>query len=258
MRERWTPSRARSNRDSATKSRSLTASSELSNTAAKPRSAAVPSGSSGERRAGEGAGAERRDVGPDAGGEQPVDVAGQRPAVGQEVVGQQHGLGPLQVRVAGEVGVAGRLGPGEQRPLEREHRRGHLGQRPLRVEPQVGGDLVVAAAAGVELAAGRAGQLGDAPLDRGVDVLVGRARTRTCPSASSLLDLVERAEDRPTPRRRRGCSAAHQAPDVGPRPGDVVGREALVVRAGRRCRPAAARPVRRRSGRATASCRRRR
>ena len=46
-RDKWTPRSAKSKSDSATKSRSLTASSELANTPANPRSLAAAAGSSG-------------------------------------------------------------------------------------------------------------------------------------------------------------------------------------------------------------------
>ena len=125
-----------------------------------------------QRRAGERAGAEGRHVEALDGRHEAVDVAGQRPAVGQQVVGQQHGLGPLDVGVAGQVGVAGRLGPGQQHVLQVDDEAGDVDQLALAPQPQVRGHLVVAAARGVQLGAGAAGQLGDPALDGGVDVLV--------------------------------------------------------------------------------------
>ena len=108
-------------------------------------------------------------------------------------------------------------------------RRATSQQLALAPQPQVGGDLVVAAAAGVELAAGRAGELGDAALDRGVDVLVARdelervrrpARARRWSSAAEdLVDLDVRQQP-----------GALQPADVGARAGDVVGPQAPVER----------------------------
>ena len=78
-------------------------------------------------------------------------------------------LRPLQVRVAGQRRL--RLGTCEleQHCRERDERVVRLGARVRDVEPERGGDLVVAGAAGVDLAAERPEQA----LDRGVDVLVG-------------------------------------------------------------------------------------
>ncbi len=58
-------------------------------------------GIEGQGRACQRTGAQRRDVEPATAVEQAVDVARERPQVGQEMVGEQHGLGPLQVGVAG-------------------------------------------------------------------------------------------------------------------------------------------------------------
>ena len=72
----------------------------------------------------------------------------------------------------------------------------------------VGGDLVVAGAAGVELAGQRPDLLAEQPLDRHVDVLVGalegkpcsdmRARTRSRPASISA---SSRLEERPDPEQ---------------------------------------------------------
>ena len=66
-----------------------------------------PVGVERQRRSGQRPGPERRDVEAAAGGHQPVDVAGERPTVGQEMVGEENRLGPLQVRVAGQIDVLG-------------------------------------------------------------------------------------------------------------------------------------------------------
>ena len=143
-----------------------------------------------ERRAGQRSRTQRGDVEPVDRGQQPVDVAGQCPPVGQQVVGQQHRLGPLQMGVAGQVDVAGLEGALGQDVLEGDDLAGHLDQRAAAPQAQVGGDLVVAAAAGVQLGPDVAGELGDPALDRGVDVLVVGGEDER-PRGELLLDLVE-------------------------------------------------------------------
>ena len=89
------------------------------------------------------------------------------------MVCQEDGLGALEVGVAGQVGVTCLRGASFQGPLELEHMADHASQLGTGEQPKCRGDLVVPTPAGVELGPGLRGELGDAPLDRGMDVLVG-------------------------------------------------------------------------------------
>ena len=73
--------------------------------------------------------------------------------------------------VPGQDGRAVALGEVDERPLEVEQGDVELVDRPARPEPQVGGDLVVARAAGVEPPGERPDLLGQRRLDVHVDVL---------------------------------------------------------------------------------------
>ena len=95
-----------------------------------------------------------------------------------------------------------------------------------REQRHVGRDLVVARARGVQLAADRAGQLGDAPLDRHVDVLVVR-QERERPLLQLVLDRVERGEQLVAVVARDDPLRGEHA-RVGARLVDVVRAEAPV------------------------------
>ena len=69
--------------------------------------------------------------------QQAVDVARQRPAVGEQVMGEQDGLGALQVRVPGEIGIRRLHGAVQQHALELEHGRRDGEQLAARVQAQV-------------------------------------------------------------------------------------------------------------------------
>ena len=85
---------------------------------------------------------------------------------------EQHRLRPLQVRVAGQVGVAGADGAIEEHSLQFVETPGDAEQFTLAPQAQVGRHLIVTAPGRVELAARRSGQLGHAAFDGGVDVFV--------------------------------------------------------------------------------------
>ncbi len=136
------------------------------------------------------------------------------------MVGQQDRLGPLQVGVPGQVGILRLPGPVEQHLLEGDHLAGQCFEFALGVEPEVGGDLVVAAPAGVQFGADVPGQLGHPSFDRGVDVLVVGGEVEGA-GGQLLLHLVEGGE------QRLGLDRGEQ-PDppepahMGARTGEVV------------------------------------
>ena len=152
---RWTIASAAAARNSTTKSRSDTASSEL---ARDPVETELAGGRVAvERVAGPGqrAGAERRDVGPAPGVGQPAAIALEHLHVGQQVVGEQDRLGGLDVGRPGHDGLAVALGQPDEGTLESEDRGVEPVDRATQPEPQVRRDLVVARPAGVELAGER-------------------------------------------------------------------------------------------------------
>ena len=111
-------------------------------------------------------------------------------------------LGALEVRVAGHRPVEVALGEVDERRLQRAQ----AVERPERVgareHREVGGDLVVARAGGVELAADRPDDRGQPPLDRHVDVDVV-VLEREAPVLELPLDLLEPAQQLVALVRRR-------------------------------------------------------
>ncbi len=200
MRERCTCVSAATNSASATKSRSETASSEFSNGRAKPSCVGDRRGIERQARTGERARAERRDVGAVEAVVPAVDVAREAPRSARAD----------GARAAPAARAAGACTPGARsRSTPRARcsstscsswmRVDLVAALAPEVQAQVERDLVVAAATGVQLGARRARDLGDAALDRGVDVFVGR-RER------------ERARPRAPPRPGRARRGSRRAP----------------------------------------------
>src|SRR5438132_3094159 len=134
-------------------------------------------------------------------------------------------LSPLGVGVARHHGSDMLRGSGPQRPREPIQRLQHLGAGLPHVEAEVGRHLVVAAAAGVELAAQRADSLCEQALDRHVHVLalLGQGRAALQRRGDPLQAGVDRGRLRRAEDARRA-----QRPRVGSAAGDVLTPEALV------------------------------
>ena len=216
MRLRCTPSNARAKRVSATKSRSATASRLLSKTAPNSRYVAVAAGSSGNDEPASAPAPSAETSVRTRASRSRSDITLEGPAVSEEVVGQRDRLGLLEVRVARQIGVARRLGLGEQRALETDDQIDHLVDRAARPEPEIGRDLVVAAPAGVHLRPGRI-EFGDPPFDRGVDVLVA-LHEREGAVGDLALDRVE-GREHGVPLAIGQESDVGEHPHVGPRAG---------------------------------------
>ena len=85
---------------------------------------------------------------------------------------EQDGLGALQMRIAGHDRIQIGLGAGYQHGLQSGDGRVEHGEGFQQPQAEIGGDLVVTAAPGVQLAGQRADQLGQAALYGGMDVFI--------------------------------------------------------------------------------------
>ncbi len=194
-----------------------------------PRSAAVPWGSSGNDEpasapAPSGDTSSRVDR-----RQQSIDITGKGPAVREQVMREQHRLSSLHVGVPRKRRVADLDRAIEQHLLQRDDAGGDHAELALAPEPQRGRDLVVAAPPGVQLAADLAGDLGDASLDRRVDVLVrGLELERPARRARRRRRRARRRSPRLRRRRatppERGRGRARASPRCRPRP--AAGRSA--------------------------------
>jgi hypothetical protein len=167
-----------------------------------------------------------------AGGiEETAAVAAQHLDVGQEVVREPYGLGALEVGVAGCNRVDVLLRLAQQAEAELVDRVDDPPARRQRVEAQVGRDLVVAAARGVQLLARLTDLLGELDLEVHMDVLEGGVEIDRA-LAELLLDDLQGGDDL-VGLLDRDDPLAREHAGVGDGPGDIVRQEAPVERGGR-------------------------
>ena len=151
---------------------------------------------------------------------QPLPVALELPEEGHQPVAKEQRLRRLQVGVAGHDHVQVSLGLLDDGLLQFDQRIAQGGHLVQQVEAQVGGHLVVTGAAGVQFPCHRAHQLGQPPLNRGVDVLVAGLDLKVA-SVELSAHLLQAGDelvallvcDQPCPRQRAGVGDA--PPDVG-------------------------------------------
>ena len=116
---------------------------------------------------------------------QSASVALEFLAIAQPIVGGQHRLGTLHVRVSRQDAILVVLGPADERALQVDQPRVDPVDRLADPKPQIGRDLVVAAAGSVQLAAHVAEPVDQCPLDVHVDVFQFDAELE-----SSLLNFL--------------------------------------------------------------------
>ena len=157
---------------SSTKSRSDTASSEFAIGRSKPSAFAVMSRSIGNDVPASARGAERAFVEPRARVGEAAAVARRHLDIGEQMMAEGHRLRRLQMGEARHHGR--RRAPAPSRRARADSRQARASMPSMRVahpEPEIGRDLVVARARGVQPPGGRPDQLGQPALDVHVDVL---------------------------------------------------------------------------------------
>jgi hypothetical protein len=105
---------------------------------------------------------------------QPFHITRECPEVGQAPMRERDRLCPLQVRISRHESLHVSVCLFQQLGLQMGDLGLEIGNLLQYVQPLVGGDLVVPAAAGVQLARGGADDLPQSPFDGGVDVLIVR------------------------------------------------------------------------------------
>ncbi len=168
---------------------------------------------------------QRHDIDAPATVREALAIAIEHGDVGEQMMGEEHRLGPLQVRVAGHGRLVMLLRLGEEGRLHRGQGGVEVSQHVAEVETLVEGDLIIARAAGVKLPSHRARQLdelapeGEAPAfelgpDRLEPPLDGRALRRVD---------QPRALQRPRPRRAPADIVRPEPPVEGKRGGESLG-----------------------------------
>ncbi len=178
-----------------------------------------------ETAAGQRAGAERQHVGAPPGFAEAFEIAREHFEIRQQIVRPQHRLRAPHVRIARNHGVGIAAGQLEQRP----HQAGEQAARAVafvaQPQPRVERDLLVAAAAGVDLVRDSAGLLLQLADHQRVDVFIAGALVKRR-LRRLRADLIERGDDPraflrgedadPLERPREGLRAANIGIDQPP------------------------------------------
>ena len=164
--------------------------------------------------------AQRAFVHPRAGVGEAAAVAGEHRLIGHQMVAERHRLARLQMGEAGHDRRGMFFGAGQQHLFEGVDPLERLVDRRAHEQFEIGRDLVVARAGGVEAAGGRADQLAEAMLDMHVNVF----ERRVFGELARFIFLGDRREPlvdlrrRPRARGRRSAQASRRGRGSPPDP----------------------------------------